>query len=96
MGLNSIVETHRVIRLLTEYYFLILFESMLPATSKTYPDFVTLVTVKVYVPRVLDTVNFACPDELVVAFIVFVLPLGNVQRMAMFALETALPLPSLI
>jgi hypothetical protein len=28
-------------------YFLMLFESMLPAASKTYPDLVTLVTVKV-------------------------------------------------
>ena len=73
-----------------------LFESMLPAASKTYPDLVTLVTVKVYVPRVPATVNFACPDELVAAFIVLVLPLGNVQRMATFAFETTLPLPSLI
>jgi hypothetical protein len=69
--------------------------STLPVLSNVYPDFVTFVTVSVYVPREPDVLSFTVPELPVVPLTVFVVLFGSVHFASTLAPETAFPLPSL-
>jgi hypothetical protein len=70
-------------------------ESTLPALSNVYPDFVTFVTVRVYVPRAPDVLSLTVPELPVVPLTVLVVLLGRVHFASTFAPDTAFPLASL-